>query len=316
MSLVGQTVWIVGGVGVVGRGIARGLLQAGATVIVNSRSEERLDRILHDLQHPSRLIAIHGSLQPEQAYDTVTRALQQPEILSSSSSDGLDHVVAHGAVRYWSTLQAGCDETFSLTKPKNKHFLDLTTQEFLLASSTLAQMHFAAAQQLIPQLQKPKSHHNNNVQRTYTFVTGDGGGHPSSLRTPMGELNSHHVWGLSAALRREFHSDPTVWMRELRVGMPVNRPLDVREADPRTRPLSEDIGDLVAGLVVTAQDHHQTIKSTSSSSFLRSFSQEKADGLIHISSRPDLERLLKEYKADTDKDIGPLPSIAEFAGSL
>jgi NAD(P)-dependent dehydrogenase (short-subunit alcohol dehydrogenase family) len=314
MSLVGQTVWIVGGVGVVGRGIARGLLQAGATVIVNSRSEERLDRILQDLQHPSRLIAIHGSLQPEQAQETVARALQQPEILSAS--DGLHHVVAHGAVRYWSTLQAGCDETFSLTKPKNKHFLDLTSQEFLLASSTLAQMHFAAAQQLVPLLQKPKSNNNNQhqyVQSTYTFVTGDGGGHPSSLRTPMGELNSHHVWGLSAALRRELQNDPSVWMRELRVGMQVNRPLDVREADPRTRPLSEDIGDLVAGLVVTAQQDHEAAQS---SSFLRTFAKEKADGLIRIDSGADLERLLKEYQADTDKNIGPLPSIAEFAGSL
>ena len=31
MSLLNQTAWVVGGVGVVGRGITRGLLQAGAT---------------------------------------------------------------------------------------------------------------------------------------------------------------------------------------------------------------------------------------------------------------------------------------------
>ncbi|KAG7370437.1 NADP oxidoreductase coenzyme F420-dependent [Nitzschia inconspicua] len=315
MSLIGQTVWIVGGVGVVGRGIARGLLQAGATVIVNSRSEERLDRILNDLQHPTRLIAIHGSLQPEQAKDTVDRALQEPEL----SGKGLDHVVAHGAVRYWSTLQAGCDETFSLTKPTT-NFLELSPEEFMTASSTLARMHFAAAQQLVPQLQKPKidptslDNPNSMIQSTYTFVTGDGGGHPSSLRTPMGELNSHHVWGLSAALRRSLQNDPSVWMRELRVGMQVNRPLDVREADPRTRPLSEDIGDLMAGLVVTAQE--KSGGSTTTSKFLRTYAQEKADGLIRIDSRADLDRLLKEYKADSDKNIGPLPTFAEFAGSL
>ena len=53
MSLVNKTCWVVGGVGVIGRGIARSLLQAGATVIVNSSDESRLEQINSDLYNPS-----------------------------------------------------------------------------------------------------------------------------------------------------------------------------------------------------------------------------------------------------------------------
>ena len=91
MSLIGQTVWVVGGVGVVGRGICRGLLKAGARVIVNSRSTERLDRVNADLGHPERLVTVHGSLLPGFAHKTVLETL--------NDRNELHHVVAHGAVR-------------------------------------------------------------------------------------------------------------------------------------------------------------------------------------------------------------------------
>lgn len=319
MSLAGQTIWVVGGVGAIGRGISRGLLQAGATVIVNSRDPERLERIQADLRHPNRLVAVDGSMKtPDLAAGTVERALAHPQV-----GGVLDHVVAHGAVRYWSTLQTGCDETFSLTRPKAS-LLDQTADEFLHASSTLAVMHFCAAQQLVPRIAQTAQAKGHLA--TYTFCTGDGGGHPSSLRTPMGELNSHHVWGLSAALRRDLNGDGSggsgsafnnsdlannVWVREVRVGLQVNRPQDAREADPRQRPLSEDIGDLMAGLIVTAGE----AVPRSASSFERSYAQEN-NGLIRMDSRAEMEKLLKEYHADKDKNIGPMPSISEFAGSL
>ncbi len=55
MTLVNQTCWVVGGVGVIGRGIARSFLQAGATVILNSSDESRLNQIAFDLltTHPT-----------------------------------------------------------------------------------------------------------------------------------------------------------------------------------------------------------------------------------------------------------------------
>ena len=51
-TLEGQTCWVVGGAGQIGTGIVRGLLRAGATVVVNSRSGERLSALTEELGHP------------------------------------------------------------------------------------------------------------------------------------------------------------------------------------------------------------------------------------------------------------------------
>jgi NAD(P)-dependent dehydrogenase (short-subunit alcohol dehydrogenase family) len=286
MSLVGKTVWVVGGVGVVGRGIARGLLKAGATVIVNSRSPERLERIADELQHPERLVTILGSLRPGHAASTVAQTLDQQK--------ELHHVVAHGAVRYWTTKRAGCDETFSLdTTLATQSLLDNTTtpEEFMRQASLLAGLHFSAAQQLIPRIRAGKNHHHPS----YTFVTGDGGGHPSARRSAMGEINSHHVWGLAAALRQELQQQepqPMVVCRELRIGLTVH-PV---ESSSSSRPLSEDIGELCAGMVAMTKGD--------------------SGRLVRIDTQHDLESMLKHYQADGDKTIGPLPSFAEFVGSM
>jgi len=241
MSLVNKTVWVVGGVGVIGRSITKSLLSAGATVVVNSREKSRLDRLTSDLGHPSNLVAVKGSLLPGRAEKTVDRVLK----------DGfpLHHVVAHGAVRYWkkeasTTLSksTGYDETYSLD---HRRMLDMDEEEFKHASGQLVSLHFSAARALLPRLESSIS---TGLDTSYTFVTGDGGGHPSSIRSAAGELNSYHVWGLSAALRSELKGSK-VACREIRVGLPVNRPEEERLRAPRERPLSGDIGDLCAGLV-------------------------------------------------------------------
>jgi len=255
MSLANKTCWVVGGVGVIGRGIARDLLKSGATVIVNSRSEGRLAKIATELGDPDRLITIHGSLLPGHAEKTVSRTL--------SSSPPLDHVVAHGAVRYWGP-QNGKDETHSLLRGNGPPggLLEMGTEDFASASSHLAALHFAAAQQLIPRLQF------SSGVGSYTFVTGDGGGHPEGRRSALGELNAHHVWGLSAALRNEPLGKDRVNVRELRVRMAVNRPEGERADDPRDRPLSEDVGALCAGLAVHPtgmDDHGELVEVTSES---------------------------------------------------
>lgn len=278
MSLINQTCWVVGGVGVIGRGIARSFLQAGATVIVNSSEESRLETIASDLLNPSKLILVHGDLLPGHAEKTLEKALSQV-------NSPLNHVVAHGAVRYWTEMKAGCDETYSLNAAKR--LLDMDPDEFLIASSQLAKMHFTAAKTLLPKLQ------GNNP--TYTFVTGDGGGHRSGKRSSTGEINSHHIWGLSAALRGELESSD-ILCREIRVGLTVNRPEEERINEPRNRPLSEDIGDLCAG-----------VASSGGSSM--------NGGLIKIDCQKTLEEYLIKFNADKDKDIN-LPHIWEFNGSL
>jgi len=247
MSLLNQTAWVVGGVGVIGRGITKGLLKAGATVIVNSRSEERLEKLKDSLENPERLVAILGSLQPGAASTTVAKAIE--------NRPPLNHVVAHGAVRWWARqttgtfdhyeYQPGCDESYSLEKIKaTDKLLDMSPEIFLQSSAQLASLHFSAAQQFIPRLQQ--SAKSTKIPSTYTFVTGDGSGKPGPInRTSMGEINSHHVWGLSAALRSEFQLYKNITIREIRVSLPVN----TKETnDAQNQKLSEDIGDLVAGL--------------------------------------------------------------------
>ena len=191
--------------------------------------------------------------------------------------------------RYWTSQRADCDESLTLNENtnSNSNILDMKVQDFAISGSNLASLHFSAAQQLIPRIQV-------NPGCTYTFVTGDGGGHPSTRRSPMGEINSHHVWGLSAALRG-YQENPII--REIRVGLPVNRSEEQRTMAPRDRPLSEDIGDLCAGLVA-------------------SVGGDDNGRLIMVNEQKTLEKLLVEYNVADDKNVGPLPSMWEFTGSL
>jgi NAD(P)-dependent dehydrogenase (short-subunit alcohol dehydrogenase family) len=294
MSLVNQTAWVVGGVGVVGRGIARGLLQAGATVIVNSRSEERLVTIQGTLGNPERLILVHGSLLPGYASKTVAETLEK--------HGSLNHVVAHGAVRWWASptagkffdheYRAGCDESYSLNIRTSDKLLSMTPEEFARSSAQLATLHFSAAQQLMPRLQPV----GKGCAPSYTFVTGDGSGKPGGERTAMGEINSHHVWGLAAALRKEMEGE-SMNVREIRVGLPVHA--EDRDAE---RPLSEDIGDLCAGLAAAASNHYDHGR------------------LIKLDDFDELEHMLHEYRAVGDGRIGTLPRYlcdqGELSGSL
>jgi len=288
MSLVNQTCWIVGGVGVVGRGITRGLLQAGATVIVNSRSEERLETLKETLGNPLRLFTVHGSLLPGHASHTVAETLADRQ---------LHHVVAHGAVRWWARptagtyeyyeYRAGCDESYSLNIKASQSLFDISPEEFIPASAQLASLHLSAAQQLVPRLAPGAS--------SYTFVTGDGSGKPGGERTAMGEINSHHVWGLSAALRHELKGS-SVTCREIRVGLPINTDVDVKKAT--RRPVSETVGDLCAGLAVQANKTGDNGR------------------LIKLDDFEVMNAILAEYNVTPDESIGQLPHFDCDQGTL
>jgi len=271
MSLANQTCWVVGGVGVIGRGITRGLLKAGATVIVNSRSEERLTRFSEDLGYPERLITINGSLLPGYASKTVRQTLDAMP---------LDHVVAHGAVRYWGNFGTSDrrDESHMIQSGQSGSFLQsMTPEDFVAPASQLASLHFSAAQQLIPRIQF------SNGPSSYTFVTGDAGGHPQGKRSALGEINTHHIWGLAAALRNE-RLEKDVNCREIRVRLPVNRTVEERETDPRATPLSEDIGTLCAGLAANAS------------------AMDERGALVEVADQASLEALLSRYGTDLSGD--------------
>ena len=279
MSLLNQTCWVVGGVGVIGRGIAKSLLQAGATVIVNSRSIQRLEKFSEDLDHPDRLYTVHGSLLPGYASKTVEETLRALP---------LNHVVAHGAVRYWAEQRAGYDETHSMISASQGKILQMSPEEFRISASHLASLHFSAAQELIPRIQF------SNGTASYTFVTGDGNGHPGGKRSAFGEINAHHVWGLSAAIR----SEPLekVNCREVRVELAVNRPEEERKRDPRPRPLSDDIGTLCAGLASNADVSVHN----------------DAGELIRVFDNESLEPMLTKYgNFLEDESMRPIPATKE-----
>mmetsp|Transcript_5949 Transcript_5949/g.8412 ORF Transcript_5949/g.8412 Transcript_5949/m.8412 type:complete len:304 (+) Transcript_5949:100-1011(+) len=301
MSLANQTCWVVGGVGVVGRGITRGLLQAGATVIVNSRSEERLETLCKGLGHPDKLIAVHGSLLPGHAPRTVAQTL-----LGMNKNQGLQHVISHGAVRWWAKptpghydyyeYKAGCDETYSLNIRGNSNLLDMNPEEFITSSAQLASLHFSAAKELVPLLSTSP---DGSTSPTYTFVTGDGSGKPDGKRTAMGEINSHHVWGLSAALREELSSAAAsvsgtegqgaqILCREIRVGLPVQELSDSSH-------ISEDIGDLCAGLAASSSSGHH---------------EDDNGRLLKIENETQLESYMAEYNVSRDANVGDLPHHA------
>ena len=228
--LEGQFAWIIGGAGAVGAGLARSLLDAGATVLVNSRRVNALATLSKDLDDHDRLIGVPGSMLPESAEETVAAVM-------NLTAYRLDHVIAHSAVRWWAA--DGGDETSTLTRRDS--LLHVPPAEFSSIASQLSGLHYAAAHHLTPLM----SHRGGS----FTFVTSNADG-AWGPRSSVAQINAHSVMGLASAMRSEMEGS-TVRVSELRLGpgMRLNRPSAERESDPREKPLSQDIGRVVAGIV-------------------------------------------------------------------
>ena len=104
-SLEGKVCWVVGGVDTVGRNLVRGLLDAGAMVVVNSRTASRLEHLAETLGQPDRLATVHGSLLPEKADKTISDVM---------------NLTAQAAKE-----QAGSENSFSRQPWSRLHFLAL-----------------------------------------------------------------------------------------------------------------------------------------------------------------------------------------------
>jgi len=237
-------VWVVGGVGLVGQGITRALLKAGATVVVNSRSEERLGVLADALGHPERLVPLHASMLPKDAKLTVMEAV-------SRTGGKLDHVVSHASVRWWDASSGDDGAMVNELTSRSDNFLDVDPRDFAEAMSKSAEVHFCAAHHLLP--------HLTGEDASYTFVTGGsremawGQGKRVSPRGPLAQINAYGVWGLAAAMRGELQaSNSPVRVAELRMGLSLgpelgdaNKP---RWVSDREVPLSHDLGQIVAGI--------------------------------------------------------------------
>ena len=130
VSLEGKVCWVVGGVDTVsggaqsslhdafaawrggakkdslvdctqvGRNLVRGLLDAGAMVVVNSRTASRLEHLAETLGQPDRLATVHGSLLPEKADKTISNVM-------NLTAQRLDHVMACVEIKILRRVRAG-----------------------------------------------------------------------------------------------------------------------------------------------------------------------------------------------------------------
>lgn len=237
MSLSGKAALVVGGVGPIGRAITRGLLQAGAKVIVNSRSDTKLSQLYDDLEGPDKLHLVHGSLLPSSVDRTIERIL---DVATPA------HVIAHSAVAWWGELGAE-DETRTLNIPRHgQSVLDMERSIFAENAGILTNMHFGVAQQLIPKMRPIEG-------ASYTFVTGTSAVLQRQISS-LTRINAHHVSGLAAALRAEAKTRADdLFMSEIRVGHLPLRDLPSVSKDPNAVPLSSELGMLCAGIAQAAE---------------------------------------------------------------
>ena len=110
-SLEGKVCWVVGGVDTVGRNLVRGLLDAGAMVVVNSRTASRLEHLAETLGQPDRLATVHGSLLPEKADKTISDVM-------NLTAQRLDHV--------WPVWKSKFYGAFVLDRRVGLHAIDAT----------------------------------------------------------------------------------------------------------------------------------------------------------------------------------------------
>ena len=234
--LKGQVAWIVGGIGVVGTGIARALLDQGAAVIVNSRHPGRLTALSEELGHPDNLVTIPSSMLPESAEATVRMAMDV-------TGNRLDHVIAHSAVQWYTA--GGGDETSTVASKSS--LMHVAPPEYAALASQLGSLHYAAAHHLTPLLKREGT---GMSPGTFTFLTCSADT-PEGAGAAFAHINAHGVMGLAAAMRSEGSEGSlkiNVGELHLGAGLRLNRPMAERESAPRAEPLSHEIGKLIAGM--------------------------------------------------------------------
>lgn len=133
-----KTVWVVGGVGKIGTGLSRAMLRAGATVIVNSRSADRLSTLTDELGHPERLIALNESMLPSEAETTVAHGMER-------AGGELHHVVSHAGVRWWDAATGDDGAMVNELAGRENRLLGVSPSVFAQAVSKSAELHFRPA---------------------------------------------------------------------------------------------------------------------------------------------------------------------------
>jgi NAD(P)-dependent dehydrogenase (short-subunit alcohol dehydrogenase family) len=148
-----QNILVVGGAGEVGEGITRQLLATGSTVIVPSRSQDKLEQLKTQLHHPDNLIVKVADMSSLEAAEQLRAELK-------TDLGHIDHVVA--SLGGWWQGQPLTD-------------ISLELWHTLINNSLTA--HFIAAKTFIPLLQESKG--------SYTLINGGGALHPVPTAGPI-----------------------------------------------------------------------------------------------------------------------------------
>lgn len=213
-AAAGQVVLVAGGTGNVGENIVRAFLRNGATVVVPSRSAEKLQKFVKLLGDAAsdQLITVIGDVSLPEEADRIRR-----EVVERAGK--LDAVAA--ALGGWWQGQPLIE-------------VPLSTWNGLLHS--VLTCHFVAAQTFIPELLKTGG--------AYTFINGLSAEEPWPLAGPVSVAATGQVM-LGRALARELEQSP-VRVNELVLGPVMTRARHGR-GDPEWV-TGEEVGEFVVRL--------------------------------------------------------------------
>lgn len=224
-QLNGRVALVAGGAGAVGEGIVRSLLDAGATVVVPSRSAKRLRELRERLEEPERLLTVEGDVgAAEGAVQVRDRVL--------ADAGQLDAVVA-SVGGWW----------------QGSHLVDTGPDTWHRVLDSNLTTHFAVARAFLPVLR-------DRPGASYLMIVGDAADHPvkgASLVT----VTSAGVLGMFRSLVHE-HSGTQVRINALYLGplitrdRPEGKPewLTAAEVGTYASYLASDEGSMVSGSVL------------------------------------------------------------------
>ena len=227
-NLAGKIITVVGGLGPVGHGLAASLIESGATVIIPSRFQEKLDELSDKLGSPAGLCTLHGGFADDDSNSNVVEKIKY-------EFGKIDGVVAHGGLIRSDTLGTGV---------VGKSILKVSPEKVLEDTQILLRLHLTAAQALIPMLESKIGTESWESHPPYTFLTGGLREEETSLQAEGPALTS--LYGLGLSLRAAT-SQSQVKVNELRIALHLNES-DEERMHKAKRPLSLDLGLLTAYL--------------------------------------------------------------------
>lgn len=156
--------------------MAASLIESGATVIIPSRFQEKLDELRDKLGSPAGLCTLHGGFADDDS--NVVEKIKY-------EFGKIDGVIAHGGLIRSDTLGTGV---------VGKSILKVSPEEVLEDTRILLRLHLTAAQALIPMLESKIETESWKSYPPYTFLTGGLRETRGNFTTGRGSCPDFLVW--------------------------------------------------------------------------------------------------------------------------